>query len=45
MAHTCPKCQATLEALSRLRLHDCPGPITSNATPFILRALGLSRFS
>lgn len=28
MAHTCPECQETFETLSRLRLHDCPGPTT-----------------
>lgn len=31
MAHTCPKCQETFQTLSRLRLHDCPGPTTSEA--------------
>lgn len=31
MAHTCPKCQETFRTLSRLRLHDCPGPTTPEA--------------
>jgi len=27
MAHTCETCEQSFETLTRLRLHDCPGPV------------------
>ena len=31
MAHTCDACGETFQTLSKLRLHDCPGPTLSDA--------------
>lgn len=37
MAHTCQTCHQTFDTLTRLRLHDCPGPTTPD--PSLCRAL------
>lgn len=38
MPHTCEDCGETFETLSRLRLHDCPGP-DIDSERFVERAL------